>query len=336
MKYDTLTTFGFTEQQARTERLEQRALKPGDGQKLPVGGGVITDEDYKAFLRKYHSSESSKEIRVNDYHMDYASVSRTMLKLFRQSRVEFNLTYNTRELPPWEPTPPALLGTVLHAMLLEDVPLDDLVLWYPQDVLNVRGGLIGSRASDFREANPGRVYMKEQDYDGIESAVKSVLSRPDIGAMLNAATHKENRFDAEVFGLPCRCKPDIFADMGDYLAVYDLKFSKNVDPDSWRRTSKRLALWLQDAFYSRLLQAKFGKPVQFRFCNIETKAPYRVQWYWYVAASREMAFDEHKRLMFDLKHCYETGVWEDGWASECILEPWDFNSELTDEVEIAE
>ena len=55
MKYDTLTTFGYTEQQARTERIEQRALKPGDGQKLPVGGGVITDEDYKAFLKKYHS-----------------------------------------------------------------------------------------------------------------------------------------------------------------------------------------------------------------------------------------------------------------------------------------
>lgn len=270
-----------------------------------------------------------------NYHDDYSSISRTMLKLFRQSRVEYHLTYNTRELPPWEPTPPALLGTVLHAMLLEDVPLDDLVLRYPADVLNVNGGLIGKRAEAFRDDHPNSVCMKEEDYENIEAGVKSVMSRPDISAMLKAATHKEQRFDAELFGLPCKCKTDIACDMGAYMLAYDLKFMKNVDPDSWRRSSRRLAYWMQDSHYSGVLQAAFGKPVTFRFCCIEVKPPYRVQWYWFDPRSREIANDEHKRLLLDLKRCRETGDWSDGWQSECSISPWDIEAELSpDEVTI--
>ena len=277
-----------------------------------------------------------KRTEPTNYFDDYSSISRTMLKLFRQSRVEYNLTYNTGELPQWEPTPPALLGTVLHAMLLEDVPLDNLVLRYPSDVLNVNGGLIGPRASAFRVDNPGRVHMKDEDYDGIQAGVKSVMSRPEIRDMLAAVSHKEHRVDAELFGVPCKAKPDIAGDMGDYMACYDLKFMKNIDPDSWRRSSRRLAYWLQDSHYSRVVEAKFGKPVRFRFLAIEIKPPFRVQWYWYEPRSREIAADEHKRLLLDLKHCRETGVWEDGWQSECVLSSWDIEAELSpDTVEIS-
>lgn len=275
---------------------------------------------------------------MNDqtYHDDHTSVSRTMLKLFRQSRVEFNLTYNTRELPPWTPTQPALLGTVLHAMLLEDKQLDDLVLRYPDDVLNVNGGLIGKRAEAFRDDHPDCVCMKDSDYDAIFSGIESVVQHPQIKEMLSVAGHREVRFDADLFGVPCRCKPDICCDMGEVVLCYDLKFMQNVDPESWRRSSKRLAYWMQDAHYSAVLGDVFGKPVQFRFCCIETKAPYRVQWYWYDHRSREIAADEHKRLLYDLKRCRETGDWSDDWKSECVISPWDITEVESDEVEIAD
>lgn len=279
----------------------------------------------------------SARTHAMSYHEDYASISRTMLKLFRQSRVEYHLTYNLRTLPPWQPTAPALLGTVLHAILLEDVPLDDQVLCYPADCLNKNGGLIGPRAEVFRAMHPEQTCMKEREIDGIRAAVKSVMSRPEISQMLAAVSHKEHRFDADLFGVPCRCKPDICCKLDEYIVCYDLKFSKLVDPDSWRRTSKRLALWLQDAHYSKILTAGFGKPVQFRFCNIETKTPFRVQWYWYEPRSREIAFEEHSRLLLDLKQCQETGVWEDGWESECTISEYDIAAEVSsDEVEITE
>ena len=270
-----------------------------------------------------------------DYHADYSAVSCSMLKLFRRSRVEYNLTYNTRELPPWQPTPPALLGTVLHAMLLENVPLDDLVLCYPQDVLNVNGGLIGKRAAEFRASHPANVFMKEEEYGTIQAGVKAVMGRPEIRDMLAAASHKEHRFDSDLLGLPCKCLVDIAGDLGDYIAIYDLKFSLNVDPESWRRTSRRLAYWAQDAHYSKVLEAKYGKPVRFRFLAIEIKPPFRVQWYWYEPRSREIAFDEHKRLLLALRECQETGVWSDNWESECVINSWDIEAELSpDEVQI--
>lgn len=271
------------------------------------------------------------------YHSDYSAVSCSMLKLFRRSRVEYNLTYNARTLPPWKPTAPALLGTVLHAMLLEDVPLEDQVITYPADCLNKNGDLIGHNAKIFRAMHDDKIAMKEREIDGIRAAVEAVLAHPEIRNMLAASTHREHRFDAELLGVPCKCKPDIVGDLTRYVACYDLKFSLNIDPDSWRRTSKRLAYWLQTCHYSRVLEANFKKPVQFRFCNIEVKPPYRMMWYWYDLRSLEIASDEHRRLLLDLKECQESGVWEDGWESECVLSPWDIAAEVSsDEVEISE
>lgn len=260
------------------------------------------------------------------YHSDYSSVSRTMLNLFRQSRLEYYLTYVARELPPKQPTAPMLKGTVLHAILLEGRTLDDLVLCYPSDCLNAKGGLIGARAEEYRESHPGCVCVKYSEYDDLAATVKSVLSRGDIGEVLEQATSKETRVDAVLDGVPCKCKPDIACDLGPSIIAYDLKFSEDVHPEAWRRTSKRLALWMQDAHYSRVLAAAFGKPVQFRFWNIEIKPPYRVLPRWYPAAAREMAFAEHRAKLLDLKACYDSGEWSDDWNSETELSPWDLKS----------
>jgi hypothetical protein len=211
------------------------------------------------------------------------------------------------------------------------------VITYPADCLNKNGGLIGKNAEIFRAMHDDKIVMKEREVDGIRSAVESVLAHPEIRDMLAASTHREHRFDAELLGVPCKCKPDIVGDLTRYVACYDLKFSLNIDPDSWRRTSKRLAYWLQTCHYSRVLEANFNKPVQFRFCNIEVKPPYRMMWYWYDLRSLEIASDEHKRLLLDLKQCQESGEWEDGWASECTISEYDIAAELSpDEVQIEE
>lgn len=273
---------------------------------------------------------------MNDYHLDYDSQSKTMLTLFCKSRLEYKLTYVTREMQPWVPTKPALAGTILHAVLLEDKAFEDCVLPYPAECLKCNGDLNGKVAAKFREDNPEIICLKEPECEALREVVRGVMAHVPLGQVIKAATNREERFDAVVDDVPCRCKPDILCDLGDKIVVYDLKFSELVDPGSFRRANRRLRYWLQDAHYSRCLAERFGKPVVFRFCVVEVKFPYRVCWYWLDPISRDNAFDAHKKILADLKECQLTGNWDDKWPSEVVLSPWDLDTEeASDYVEIA-
>jgi hypothetical protein len=239
-------------------------------------------------------------------------------------------------MQPKRATAPMLKGTVLHSILLENKKLDDLVLVYPTDCLNARGGLIGARAEDYRNAHPNHVCLKYDEYDGVAGAVKAVLGRYDLCQVLEQATSKEQRFDAALDGLPCKCKPDIACDVGDYIALYDLKFSEKVDPDSWRCMQKSLALWMQDAHYSRVVAERFGKPVQFRFWNIEVEPPHRVIPRWYDTQSRERAFQTHRSKLLELAECYESNEWGDNWDPVSVLSPWDLAASDDEMVEVSQ
>lgn len=270
----------------------------------------------------------------HEYHSDFTHVSKTMLNLFCESRQEFYYTYVTQQMRRKEPTAPMLIGTVLHAMLLEDKQLDDLVLCYPDECLNVNGGLIGPRRKAFEAENPGRVFLKEDEYGEIATAAATAMNNYDsVRRAIGNATSREQRYDGEIAGMKCRCKPDVVVEEQKRVVIPDFKMCASVHPSSFRRTSKRLRYWLQDSHYSAILQQHFGKPVQFQFCCIETSFPFRVQWYWYDEISRESADAAHKKILRDLKECYVTGDWSDRWESMVTLEPWDIEQDDLVEVE---
>lgn len=271
---------------------------------------------------------------IDDYHSDFSSVSKTMLNMYLESREDYYLTYITRQMQPKQPKQPMLIGTVLHAMLLEDKPLDSLVLCYPDSCLKSNGDLNGKPAKAFREDNPGVICFKQEDYQRIAEAAEAVMKRHDsLRRAIRSAIAREARFDATIKGLPCKCKPDVVLDQGNIMVAYDLKCQESVHPNSFKRSARNIRYWLQDAHYSAVLREYFGKPVAFRFCCLETKFPYRVQWYWYDASSRETARDEHKRILTELKECYDTDVWGDRWDNVVVLDPWDIERDELVEVE---
>ena len=270
---------------------------------------------------------------TNGYHDDFASLSKTMLNLFCHSRLEFYHTYVKPVMQPKIQTKVMLSGTVLHAMLLEDRLFSDLVLPYPDWCLKSNGDLNGKVAASFREEHPDCEFLKMAECDAIRAVVESVLKHPDLGKLMSAATDRERRFDARIFGIDCKCRPDIICDLGDRVVIYDLKFSECVDADSWRRNSRRFRYWLQDSHYSAVVEAALGKPVQFRFCLIEVAFPFRVQWKWYDPSSRESSRKFHREKIEELAVCHETGDWSDRWQSVMVLEPWDMESDAMVDVE---
>lgn len=261
-----------------------------------------------------------------DYHSDFDSVSKTMLNLFCKSPVEYHLTYVTREMEPWSPSMPAIVGTICHACLLEGKEVRDLVAVYPSSCLKSNGHINPTPAEAFRANNPGLIHMKEGDVYEIEEVLEAMRGSL-LGTALTGATHMEQRFDAELHGVKCRCKPDIVCDMADYVLAYDLKFMEDPSPSQFHRSAKKLRYWLQDAHYSKVLAEHYKKPVVFRFFACETQLPFRVQPYWYDPRSREIAMETHERKLKELAEAIRTDTWEDGWPSEVTMDAWDLSEE---------
>lgn len=271
---------------------------------------------------------------MNDYHSDTKTVSRTMLNLFFKSRLEYYYTYVSGEMPRRAPSQVMEIGTVLHSMLLENKCLSDMVLAYPADCLTVAGAINRKRCDEFEAEFPGFVYLKQRDYDRMGEACEAALDRVgELQAIIAGAHSREQRFDANIEGVDCRCKPDIVSELEDCVVVHDLKFSEKIDPDSFRRSAKNLRYWVQDAHYSAVVARHFKKPVSFRFCNVETVFPYRVQWYWYDRASRDEASRVHRTKIGELAECYRSGDWTDDWDSVLNLSPWGVESDELVEVQ---
>lgn len=263
-----------------------------------------------------------------EYHSDRTHISKTMLNLFYKSPVEYYHTYITGLMEEYQPNAAMQLGTIGHAVLLEQKDLDELIAVYPDFCLKSNGALKSDAAEAFQNLNRDKICLKERELEPILKFIEGVSQHELLMEAIEHASSLERRFNAEIEGVKCKCKPDIACDMGQYVLVPDLKFSEDISPDQFRRSAKRLRYWLQDAHYSKVLSENFGgKPVVFKFYAIETKFPFRMKIYAYEPRSREIAADNHAGKLRDLKVCMDTGVWEDNWEGDLHLNNWEFNDD---------
>lgn len=272
---------------------------------------------------------------MSEYHEDTTHLTKTALSVFCDSPQEYYLQFVAKAMPRKQPSKVMLVGTVLHSVLLENIAIEAAIAIYDESCLQSNGSLNWRTAAKFRDANPGKVCMKEADAEAIYDVYKAIQDTLIYEAIAQGQ-HFEKTFSADVHGMPCKCKPDIACDMGDYILLYDLKFMEQINPLAFQRSAKNFRYYLQDAHYSGVMRELSGKPVQFRFIAIETKLPYRVQPYWYIGQSREMARDFHKSKLIDLQACQRSGVWSDNWANEIVLHPWEIGGEVDELVEVGD
>lgn len=81
---------------------------------------------------------------------------------------------------------------------------------------------------------------------------------------------------AELFGVSCKIKPDIF--LTDSNKIYDLKTTEDASEQAFTRTIFSYQYHIQAAFYALVAEEITGFPVEFfSFIAIEKKAPYAVR-----------------------------------------------------------
>jgi len=273
------------------------------------------------------------------YHLDYGSISHSMLSVFCRSPFEYWLTFIQKTMPRKVPTKIMEVGSVVHAVLLERAAVDDLVVQYDADCFQKDGKLHGKNAAAFRAANPDKVCMKVADVCRVIQIVDMVREH-ELGNLIAGATAHEKAiyWTDPLTGMECRAKPDFVCDLGDRVVCYDLKISGTISPGQFQRTAKMFCYWRQATHYSSGLTDNYGKPVTFRFFVCESQFPFRIHPYWYDDRSREIAYGSWTKSMIDLAQCYETGDWSDKWTNELTIGPWDTGDdlEITGAEEVAE
>ena len=260
---------------------------------------------------------------MSDYHKDTAALTKTALTVFCDSPREYYLQFVTQDMERKATTAAMSKGTVLHAMLLENKPLNEIVGVYPESCLRSDGGLNWKPAAQYRQDNPDKLgYFKQDAAEDIQ-IVYDAIKDTCIATAIEESSHLEEVFEATVHGRLCKCKPDIAGDVGEYWCVYDLKFMDRIYPKAFWRSSKNFRYYLQDSHYSGVITTLYQKPVVFRFIACELLYPYRVQMYQYDPRSREIARDYHRKKVNELIECERTGDWSDKWNGDLTLNPWD-------------
>lgn len=273
-----------------------------------------------------------------EYHLDFAHKSKTMINHFIDSRAEYHAYYVDRKLDPPAPKRVMEIGSAIHAVLLEKLDMDKVVAVYDEYCFKRDGKtreLINSlnpkAAEEFRDIHHGRHCLKPADAQLVFDVCESVRASA-LGPLLaepSAVFETPIYWTCPFSGLLCRCCPDFYHDMGDYILAYDLKVTELPRPKDWQRVADRMRYWLQEAHYSTGLSTHFGKPVVFKFWVIEAGPLCRISRRVLDPASRAMAQEAYQLHMQDLASCYRTGNWTDKWTQEeevFSVNPWNITT----------
>lgn len=270
------------------------------------------------------------------YHGDYGRVSKTMLGHFLKSRSDYHRFYVAKTQLPPSPKRRMVVGSAIHAILLDRVAIDDAVKCYPASCLKSDGSLNPKPASQFRVDNPDSFCMKQADYDLVHGACEAVRAH-ELGKLIehpDAVFEIPQQWTCRHTGLECRMMADWFIELDDLVLCFDLKTTEEIYPAGVSRTCKTLKYWLQDAHYSAGLESIFGKPVFFKFWFVEVGEPHRIAPYEYDPRSRELAASCYQNRMQELSDCYASGDWRDDWektVSQLIINPWEVDGATLDE-----
>lgn len=271
------------------------------------------------------------------YHQDYSRVSKTMLGHFMKSHYDYYRYYVAREALPPQPNRAMVIGSAVHKILLERAKPEECLLVYPDECLNKNGGLIGVNAAKFRDANPDKFVVKQEDAATIGEAVVAALNH-DLGDLIahpDAVFELPQQWIDSQTQLPCRMMADFYCDMGDEVLAYDLKTTERIYPSDVRRTFRNLRYWLQDAHYSNGLETILGKPVRFAFWLLEVKEPYRICRWEYKPSDRDNFKPVYQNTMETLARCYREDHWEDDWTEQTNYAeylPWEAGADEEGEV----
>lgn len=213
------------------------------------------------------------------------------------------------------------IGHAAHAMLLENgkgIVVCEFDNWLTKDARRER--------DDARIA--GMTPILIADYERTQEMARIAADAlMAIGIDVNE-TDNECTMIAEVDGVLCRTRPDIYTEG----LIVDYK-TTGKPLDQFARQASNFSYDLQQAFYQRVAK-ELGQKCEWLFIVQETVFPFPVQIFKTTGEFTEVGRRKFQEALAIWKNCMETDVWHGYDQSVQILDcmPWDANS-LAEEAE---
>jgi hypothetical protein len=277
-----------------------------------------------------------------EYHADTSKVGATMLKtLLDDGPAAYYGRYIGKKpdgtpLIPQDPTPDMILGSAVHALVLEPENFDKLFCSRPAGI-DGRTKDGKEKLAEFRLSTIGKQELTGEALLTARAMSAAVLKEPQVREFLETAI-KERAIVWTENGIEQKCRADIFVHCpNDYHDCHaDLKTAANPRPSHWLSTSafNPMTAYHYDlqvaAHYPAGITALTGRPCSSGLIVVGKSPPHDV--YIYDATPRQHCGQVWRQRALDiLAECLETGIWrdpaQDGITDLLPASPWQYPEE---------
>jgi exodeoxyribonuclease VIII len=249
-----------------------------------------------------------------DYHAR-PEISHSQIEVFRRSRKEYHARFVARTLET-APTPSMLLGTTVHALVLDPEAFGTELVVAPDVDRRTKAGkeqyeawkaTVPSSAAVITEAmlNEAR-HIANAIYDSVD---EMNLFRDRDGCEVPMIWTDHN-------GANLRAKLD-FVDYSRDLIV-DIKTCQASTPRAFAYAAAKLGYVRQAEWYSRGYMATQGRIPTFVFVAVQTSEPYEVGLYQFSEAEIRNAAGQNDMVLQSLMYCRKHDDWRGVHENEVV------------------
>ena len=240
-----------------------------------------------------------------EYHA-HPAVSKSHLDQVARSPLHYWSRYVAEDRVVPDPAPAMMLGTALHARVLEP---ELFAAEYAQAPAVDRRTKAGKDAWAEAEAE-GKTLLSAADWaqiDGMAAAIESHRGASKLLGEPGSLAEASMFWTDPITGTECKCRPDLLCDSG---WVVDLKTTDDASPASFAKSAWNFRYHVQASWYLDGVREAYRMTAKgFVFIAVEKRPPYAVAIY---AADAEMiaaGWREARRCLDLIAECRATGKW---------------------------
>lgn len=259
---------------------------------------------------KVSTAMISKREQNEAYHADTASLSHSMLKVFRDSAALYHGRFISKTIPKPEPSAGMKLGTCVHALLFNEDPSDEFVKGLD---CQRRSNADKAAWAEFEAQHAGKIILDVDEYDRAHAIAKAVLANDTCRQLLWSAGPVEEPIYWDKSGK--RCKPDklVHDSAGHPVCIFDGKTCTDPSPAGFQKAMANFDYHCQAAWYQEGVKATCDRVLPFYFFAVGTTPPYDVAIYECSEEALKIGREKNRETVERIKQCQDSGIWLNVW-----------------------
>lgn len=202
----------------------------------------------------------------NDLYHQCEGLSKSDLDLLHRSAAHYHASKIVKEAP----TEAMIFGTAFHTLVLEPER-------FTQEY--VKAPALSKRTTEGKRAwaeiaERGQTALAPADYSALIQMRDNVLENQIARELIENSQHEQSAW-AEIEGVLCKCRPDIWHP--EFAVMADLKTTTDASPKEFAKSVANFRYHVQDAWYRQVWERAGGAEAEgFIFIAVEKKPPYAV------------------------------------------------------------